>query len=207
MRFVERGAEATSVGFDAPLTSADAAVGASIAVDGVCLTVKSAGPGWWAADVVAETLSRSTLGERRVGDLVNLERPVAAGGRLDGHLVQGHVDAVGYVAAPAPDLVVTFPPELAPYLVEKGSVTVDGCSLTVVSVEEERFRVAVIPHTAAVTTLGRKGLGAGVNLEVDVIAKYVQRLLVGGSPSPYVPDRASAPGPAPAPASGERSEP
>jgi riboflavin synthase len=112
-----------------------------------------------------------------VGSPVNLERPLAAGGRFGGHVVQGHVDATGEVLAPAPDLEVSLPEDLARYVVTKGSVAVDGVSLTVVAAGADRFRVAVIPHTAATTTLGRRRPGDRVNLEVDVLAKYVERLL------------------------------
>jgi riboflavin synthase len=171
--------------FDAARMSAEVRIGESVAVNGACLTVVETGEGWWAADAVAETLSRTNLGALRPGDPVNLERPLRADARLGGHLVQGHVDAVGRVVAPAPDLVVAFPPHLAPFLVAKGSVAVDGCSLTVVEVTDDRFSVAVIPHTAEVTTLGSRANGDEVNLEVDVIAKYVQRLLTAGATTPY----------------------
>src|SRR5262249_61965197 len=113
----------------------------------------------------------------RPGDPVNLERPVRPTDRLGGHIVQGHVDAVGEIVEPAPDLRVRMPKDLLRYVVEKGSITVDGCSLTVVEPLDDGFTVAVIPHTADVTTLGRKGGGSQVNLEVDVVAKYVERLL------------------------------
>jgi riboflavin synthase len=155
----------------------DAKTGDSIAVDGCCLTVVDQGDGWWAADVSEETRRRTTLGDRRAGDPVNLERPVRVLDRLGGHIVQGHVDGVGEIVEAAPDLRVTMPHDLLRYVVEKGSITVDGVSLTVVDVLDDGFTVAVIPHTAAVTTLGRKGLGDRVNLEVDVTAKYVERLL------------------------------
>lgn len=155
----------------------DAVRGGSIAVDGCCLTVVDQGPGWWAADVVDETLSRTTLGERRPGDPVNLERPVRLADRLGGHLVQGHVDAVGEVLAPAPHLVVAAPAEVMRYVVTKGSIAVDGCSLTVARAHDDRFAVAIVPHTAGVTTLGRRRPGDRVNLEVDLLAKYVERLL------------------------------
>ena len=161
--------------FAAGLVTTDAAVGDSIAVNGCCLTVVELGPGWWAADVVDETLARTTLGGLAPGHPVNLERPVRATDRLGGHLVQGHVDGVGRVLAAAPDLAVGAPD--TGYLVEKGSVAVDGVSLTVVEVTEDRFTVAVIPHTAAVTTLGRLRIGDAVNLEFDILAKYVERLL------------------------------
>jgi len=153
----------------------DLAIGDSVAVNGCCLTVVELAPGRWAADVVDETLSRTNLGALRVGDTVNLERPVPAGGRLGGHVVQGHVDVVGEVVSGPPDLWVRAPHTR--YLAEKGSVAVDGVSLTVVEVVDDRFRVAVIPHTAMVTTLGRLGPGDRVNLEFDILAKYVERLL------------------------------
>jgi len=156
---------------------ADAGTGDSIAVDGCCLTVVDQGDDWWEAELSAETLARTTLGDRVVGDPVNLERPVRLADRLGGHLVQGHVDGVGEIVDPAPDLRIRAPRDLLRYVVEKGSITVDGVSLTVVDVLDDGFTVAVIPHTAEVTTLGRKGPGDRVNLEVDVTAKYVERLL------------------------------
>ena len=161
----------------------DVALGASIAVNGCCLTVVAYesgvadNSGWWEADLSDETLARTALGDLRPGDPVNLERPVRLADRLGGHLVQGHVDAVGTILATPPDLGVAAPPEVMRYLVPKGSVTVDGISLTVVEVFDDHFTVAVIPHTAAVTTLGHKAPGAPVNLEVDVIAKYTERLV------------------------------
>jgi riboflavin synthase len=165
--------------FAADLVVADATVGGSIAVDGCCLTVVDHGEGWWAADVVDETLSRTTLGRLGIGDPVNLERPVRLADRLGGHLVQGHVDAVGEIVVPAPDLAVSTPASVLRYVVEKGSVAVDGCSLTVAAVEDGAFAVAIVPHTAEVTTLGRKRSGDHVNLEADLVAKYVERLLQG----------------------------
>ncbi|MCD9623174.1 riboflavin synthase [Rhabdothermincola salaria] len=159
----------------------DATLGASTAVNGCCLTVVAfdAGEGWWEADVSDETFARTNLGALGPGDPVNLERPVRMQDRLGGHLVQGHVDAVGEVVRGVPDLRIRVPKDLLRYVVEKGSVTVDGISLTVVDVLDDGFTVAVIPHTAAVTTLGAKGPGDPVNLEVDVMAKYTERLLVG----------------------------
>ena len=155
----------------------DAQVGDSVAVNGCCLTVVDVGEGWWAADVVEESLARTNLRDLGPGDGVNLERPVRPNDRLGGHIVQGHVDGMGEVVSSAPDLEVRMPADLAPYVVEKGSITVDGCSLTVVSVGSDRFSVAVIPHTAEVTTLGFRRPGDRVNLEVDLVAKYVERLL------------------------------
>lgn len=165
----------------ADLVLEDADIGDSIAVNGCCLTVTAMGRDdggpWWDADVSHETLRRTNLGDCVPGTVVNLERPVRAQDRLGGHIVQGHVDAVGEIVEPVPDLRVRVPPDLLRYLVVKGSVTVDGVSLTVVDVLDDGFTVAVIPHTAAVTTLGRKGPGDPVNLEVDVTVKYVERLL------------------------------
>ena len=157
----------------------DVAMGASIAVNGVCLTVVGwdAEEGWWEADVVDETYARSALGALVPGHRVNLERPVRLSDRLGGHLVQGHVDGVGEIVTPPPDLRVRTDRDLLRYIVEKGSITVDGISLTVVQPTDDGFTVAVIPHTAEVTTLGFKGPGDPVNLEVDVTAKYVERLL------------------------------
>lgn len=155
----------------------DAHTGDSIAVDGVCITLVAQGDGWWEADLSDETLRCSTLGARTVGDPVNLERPVRVQDRLGGHIVQGHVDGVGEVTAAAPDLAVRMPRELLRYIVVKGSITVDGVSLTVVDVTDEGFTVAVIPHTMEVTTLGARKVGDTVNLEVDVTVKYVERLL------------------------------
>lgn len=152
-------------------------IGDSIAVDGCCITVVAKGEGWWEADLSEETLRCTTLGERQPGDGVNLERPVRLQDRLGGHIVQGHVDGVGEVVAPAPDLAVRMPRDLLRYVVEKGSVAVDGVSLTVFDVTDDGFAVALIPHTCEVTTLGRRRPGDKVNLEVDVTVKYVERLL------------------------------
>lgn len=162
---------------------ADAAVGDSIAVNGCCLTVVERGDAWWAADAVTETLSRTNLGALSAGDPVNLERPVRMGERLDGHLVQGHIDGVGTVAVreSLPDGSTRFrvlaDADLLRYVVEKGSIALDGISLTVTDVDEEGFGVAIIPHTLAVTTLGARQPGDRVNVEVDIVAKYVERLV------------------------------
>jgi riboflavin synthase len=173
---------------NASLVLDDVQLGASIAVNGCCLTVVDWGsddgdiacekPTWWEADVVDESYARTALGDLRIGDPVNLERPVRLQDRLGGHLVQGHVDGVGEIVSPAPELRVRIRDhDLLRYVVEKGSITVDGVSLTVVDPLGDGFTVAVIPHTAEVTTLGHKGAGDLVNLEVDVTAKYVERLL------------------------------
>lgn len=155
----------------------DASLGASIAVNGCCLTLVRSGPGWWEAEMSAETLQRTCLGQLALGERVNLERPVRLEDRLGGHLVQGHVDGVGTIIAPGPDLEVEIPADLGRYVVEKGSITVDGISLTVVEATGNGFTSAIIPHTLSVTSLGHKGVGAAVNIEVDIIAKYVERLL------------------------------
>lgn len=166
----------------APRTSAELAIGSSVAVEGVCLTVVELDDGGFTVEAVPETLARTTLGMRDRGDRVNLERPLAASGRFDGHIVQGHVDGVGEVMAVFADgdnrrLRIRPPAGLLRYVVEKGSVTVDGVSLTVAALTAEDFEVALIPHTLAVTTLGDRVAGDGVNLEVDILAKYVERLL------------------------------
>jgi riboflavin synthase len=161
----------------------DAVLGASIAVNGCCLTVVEMGTQRWAADAVTETLERTTLGTLVAGDPVNLERPVTLAERLGGHLVQGHVDGVGELLArePLPDgstrMQLSAPEPLMRYVVEKGSIAVDGISLTVAAVRDDGFEIAVIPHTLAVTNLGWRQPGSTVNLEVDVLAKYVERLL------------------------------
>ena len=172
---------------NASLVLEDVSLGASMAVNGCCLTVVDWGsegdaacdkPSWWEADVSEESFKRTALGALRVGDVVNLERPVRLNDRLGGHLVQGHVDGVGDIVRPAPDLQVrVHDRELLRYVIEKGSITVDGISLTIVEVLDDGFTVAVIPHTTEVTTLGTKGPGDLVNLEVDMTAKYVERLL------------------------------
>ena len=168
-----------------PLVISDAQHGDSIAVSGVCLTVMDQDTDTFAADVMKESLDKTSLGDLRVGDEVNLERATKAGARLGGHIVQGHVDGTGRILDRTPiehwEVVrIGLPPELAKYLVSKGSVTVDGTSLTVVDVvdgSEPWFSVSLIPTTLAETTLGTKGPGDRVNLEVDILAKYVERLL------------------------------
>lgn len=164
-----------------PVVTEGAKHGDSIAVNGVCLTVVDTADGEFTADVMAETLKRSSLGALQPGSRVNLERPMALGGRLGGHLVQGHVDGTGAVISRTPaehwEIVkVSLPAELSRYVVEKGSITVDGISLTVVEAGPDFFSVSLIPTTLALTTLGFKQAGDPVNLEVDVIAKYVERL-------------------------------
>jgi len=169
-----------------PVVAADARDGDSILVNGVCLTVVETDGVTFAADVMEESLRRSNLGGLRVGDPVNLESSVQVGGRLGGHIVQGHVDGVGVIAERTPGSAwetvrVDVPPALARYIAEKGSIAVDGVSLTVIEAGGQDFTVGLIPTTLERTTLGRKDVGARVNLEVDVLAKYIERLLSTGA--------------------------
>jgi riboflavin synthase len=179
-------ADAARLSIRGPVVTADAGHGDSIAVNGVCLTVAELLPdGQFIADVMAETLNRSNLGELQVGSRVNLERAAAVNSRLSGHIVQGHVDATGQVVARAPSehwevVRIELPASVARYVVEKGSITVDGISLTISGLGEgprDWFEVSLIPTTRELTTLGSAPVGTRVNLEVDVIAKYVERLL------------------------------
>lgn len=185
VRTIERHAGGARITIAAATVLDDVELGASIAVNGVCLTVVAfdATAGWWSADAVIETMQRTNLGDLAPGDPVNLERPVRLADRLGGHLVQGHVDGTGTIIAKDANadgsltLRVFAPPEVLRYAIEKGSITVDGISLTVVDVDADSFGIAVIPHTLSVTTLGPKPVGARVNLECDLVAKYVEKLL------------------------------
>ncbi|MFD7557773.1 MULTISPECIES: riboflavin synthase [unclassified Streptomyces] len=179
---VEELQEASRFRLRGPVVTEDAKHGDSIAVNGVCLTVVETGDGEFTADVMQETLNRSSLGALTKGSRVNLERPMALGGRLGGHLVQGHVDGTGEILSRTPSehweiVKVALPANLSRYVVEKGSITVDGVSLTVVEAAADWFTISLIPTTLALTTLGIKQPGDPVNLEVDVLAKYVERLL------------------------------
>jgi len=179
---VDGGEEGISLGVRAPETAAGVAVGDSVALGGVCLTVTGVADGVLFFQTVPETLQRSSLHRLAPGVAVNVEPALRAGEALGGHLVQGHVDGVGRVRAATPDgdgvrVDVEAPRELLRYFVEKGSIAVDGVSLTVAGLGEDSFAVALIPHTLAVTTLGSLRPGDEVNLEVDVLAKYVERLL------------------------------
>ena len=187
---LEEHAGAARVTVRGPRVTAGAAPGDSIAVNGVCLTVTGLADGTFTADVMAETLHRTGIGTLAPGSPVNLERPLRLGGRLGGHLVQGHVDGIATVVSRSlaghwDVLRIAFPPHLARYIVEKGSVAVDGVSLTVSAVgggsdgEPPWFEVSLIPATLELTTLGRVQPGGSVNLEVDVIGKYVERLMGG----------------------------
>ena len=164
-------------------------LGDSISVNGCCLTVVSIDDGTWTADVMKETLEKTSLDKVHTGDRVNLERAVTVEKRLGGHIVQGHVDGVGHVVRRSPSehwevVEISMPPEFARYLVDKGSITVDGVSLTVVEARETSFTVSLIPETLARTTLGSRRVGDLVNLEADVIAKHVEKLLGGYLPAP-----------------------
>lgn len=175
-------AQAARIAVRGSVVAKGALPGESIAVNGVCLTVLSCDGDVFSADVMRETLDRSSLGTLRPGDPVNLERSVTPSGRFGGHLVQGHVDGVGVIEAKetAPHwevLRVGLPADLGRYVVAKGSITVDGVSLTVVDVADDAFAVSLIPTTLELTTLGNKQVGDPVNLEVDIIAKYVEKLL------------------------------
>lgn len=172
-----------------PLVTADATHGASISVNGVCLTVVTHGDGEFTVDVMAQTLSLTSLGALRPGDRVNLERAMAADGRFGGHVVQGHVDGVGTILRRTPGerwevVEISLPADLAGYVVAQGSITVDGVSLTVAGLSESTFSVSLIPTTLDLTTLGTKSVRDPVNLEVDVLAKYVERLLATRFASP-----------------------
>ena len=157
-------------------------IGDSIATNGVCLTVTSLTPTSYTADVMHESLRRSSLGQLKAGSPVNLERAMALGDRFGGHIVSGHIDGMGRITNIKVDgnaiwYTIEAGADLLRYIVEKGSITIDGVSLTVAAVEDDRFSVSLIPHTAAITLLGRKGPGDVVNLETDILAKYVEKLL------------------------------
>jgi riboflavin synthase len=187
LRRLTPGAESVVLDLDAGAVTDDTAVGDSILTDGVCLTVTSLRPGGFTADAMPETVRRTTLGERRPGDRLNLERALTLRSRLGGHLVSGHIDGVGTVRSVVPEdnaLVVEIeaPESVSRVTVDQGSVAVDGVSLTVVGVAGDLVRVSLIPHTAAATTLGRLTAGWRVNLEADLIAKYVYAFVAGRKP-------------------------
>jgi riboflavin synthase len=182
VRAVRRSPAGAQIDIEAAVVLDDASLGSSISVNGVCLTAVDVGANRWAADVVPETLARTTLGGLAPGDRVNLERPLRADGRLGGHIVLGHVDstaevlAVDDLADGAREVRIALPDSLRAFVVEKGSVALDGVSLTVTTVGERDFGIALIPHTLAVTTLGTRAAGDHVNVEVDYLAKVVHRL-------------------------------
>lgn len=182
VKSIQRKGQVSRLDLEAPKISLESAVGDSIAVNGVCLTVVEASKQAFSVDVVEETLGKSDIGNLRVGGKVNLERALKAEGRLGGHLVMGHVDGVGFIRKKAFrgrtfNLEISFPPSLALYIVSEGSIAVDGISLTIARVGREWLEIAIIPHTAEVTTLGFKNIGDKVNLEVDILGKYVEKAL------------------------------
>ena len=188
LRSVRRGAHSAVLSIGAETVLSDLKIGDSVAVNGVCLTATTVDAGGFTADVMHETLNRSSLGALAPGNPVNLERAMAADGRFGGHMVAGHIDGTGTITETRRDdnavwYTVSAAPSLLRYIVEKGSIAIDGISLTVAAVEADRFFVSVIPHTAAVTVLGRKRPGDVVNLETDIIGKYVEKLLRPAEPA------------------------
>lgn len=183
---VTKGAKSSKLRIRADSVLQDVKTGDSICTSGVCLTVTGLGAGWFEADVMAETMRRSKLGSLKTGSRVNLERAMKLDGRFGGHLVGGHIDGTGVIRSVMREdnavwITVSAAGSLLRYIVEKGSIAVDGVSLTVASVDEEGFRVSVIPHTGKETTLLEQGVGCEVNLECDVICKYVEMLLYRGT--------------------------
>jgi len=175
------GHEGDRYGIRAKSVLEDIAIGDSVAVNGCCVTVVSFTEEIWETELTKETLERTTFGLLSPGDAINLERPVRASDRLGGNILQGHVDAIGEVTAGPPDLRVRIPAELMRYCVEKGSIGIDGVSLTLFDLDEDSFTIAIIPHTSEVTTIGLRKPGDKVNIEVDVAAKLIEKLI-----SPYL---------------------
>ncbi len=179
---VRKGAESSSISVQAKKIMEDVRIGDSVAVNGVCLTVTAFSQGGFTADVMHETFNRSSLGSLPTGSPVNLERAMPANGRFGGHIVSGHIDGTGTVSAIQEDdnavwYTIKTTPGILRYIIEKGSVSIDGISLTVAAVERDRFSVSIIPHTASITTLSNRRIGDTVNLENDCIGKYVERLM------------------------------
>ena len=182
IRSIVRGASSAVLSIEANLILEDLKIGDSVAVNGVCLTATAIGAGGFTADVMHETLNRSSLGALQKGSHVNLERAMLANGRFGGHIVSGHIDGTGTIGSIQKDdnalwYTILADAKLFRYIVEKGSVTIDGISLTVADVQSDRFAVSLIPHTAKVTVLGEKRTGDIVNLETDIIGKYVEKLM------------------------------
>jgi len=191
LKGISMGGKSARLSVGAGTVTEDVKLGDSIAVNGVCLTVVEFDTSGFSADVMAETLRRTNLGELKPGDRVNLERALRPSDRLGGHIVSGHIDGVGAIESVVKEdianvFTVSGPSEVMRYVIEKGSIAIDGISLTVVDHTEKNFRVSIIPHTAAQTTLGVKKPGDKVNLEADVLAKYVERLLPGGKGKPDI---------------------
>ena len=189
VKSIRRGQHSAVITVNAKKVLQDTVPGDSIAVNGICLTVTSLGPGWFTADVMHETLNRSSLSDAAAGTFVNLERAMAAGGRFGGHIVSGHVDGTGVIREIRRDdnavwFTVSAPGNIMKYIVEKGSVAIDGISLTVAAVRDDSFDVSVIPHTLELTVLGDRCRGDVVNLENDIIGKYVEKLMNYSPDSP-----------------------
>lgn len=189
IRSIRRGAHSAVLSIGAALVLSDLKIGDSVAVNGVCLTATGKDIGGFTADVMHETLNRSSLGALVLGSRVNLERAMAADGRFGGHIVSGHIDGTGTVTALREDdnavwLTIAAEPALLRFVVEKGSIAIDGISLTVAAVDERSFQVSLIPHTRAVTNLRDKRVGDPVNLETDLIGKYVEKFVRGGATDP-----------------------
>ena len=186
---IKKGTKSAVLGVDSAIVVGDVKLGDSISVNGVCLTVVGFTKSSFSAEVMAETLRRSNLGGLKAGGKVNLERALRPTDRMGGHFVSGHIDGVGTIKSVVKEdiadvFTIAAPPEVLKYVIEKGSIAVDGISLTVVDMTEDAFRVSLIPHTSANTTLGFKKAGDTVNLESDLIAKYIERLLKKSSPGP-----------------------
>ena len=182
LRSLSRGSKSCVIHVQCSTVLEDTRIGDSIAVNGICLTVTSMESGGFTADVMNETLSRSSLAQTRPGDPVNLERAMAANGRFGGHIVSGHIDGTGIIREIRDDdnavwYTVEAPPEILRYVVEKGSIAIDGISLTVARVDDRSFQVSVIPHTRAVSALSSRRVGSPVNLENDIVGKYVEKLM------------------------------
>ena len=189
VRSIKRGAASSVLSIEAPAIMQDVRIGDSIATNGVCLTATRVDDAGFCADVMHETLQRSSLGALNAGSAVNLERAMPANGRFGGHIVSGHIDGTGRIASTRRDDVAVWydieaSEAITRYVVEKGSIAIDGVSLTVARVSENGFSISMIPHTADVTALGRKRTGDIVNLECDIIGKYVEKLLSPGRASP-----------------------
>lgn len=182
VKAIARGPRSVRLTVAAQKVLTDVALGDSIAVNGTCLTVVDYGDGWFTADVMPETVERTVLAKFKLGDIVNLERTLAVGDRFGGHIVSGHIDGVGVIRDMQRDdnaVVVRIEagPEIMRYIIKKGSIAIDGISLTIVDYGDDWFTVSLIPHTASMTTLGIKTVGSLVNLETDVVGKYVEKLL------------------------------
>lgn len=195
IKSIARGAKSVRLTVEAREIMSDVKLGDSIAVNGACLTVVDFGHTWFTADVMPETVERTVLAKLKSGDKVNLERTLRLGDRFGGHMVSGHIDGLGTISSLQKDdnaviVGITAPADIMKYIIKKGSVAIDGISLTVVECGADRFTVSLIPHTAAMTTLGFKKLGEPVNLETDIIGKYVEKLL--GLQAPAAKNGASA---------------